>query len=99
MSNPSKKFYRAESRYDWYAYQVSELSDDQLKVGAILRIADAVEKMAIRHTQLIDDNTRYKADIQDWVLINRRKDRQIASLRGQVTKLKRQLEEAKGVSQ
>lgn len=99
MSETTRKFYRDESRDEWYVDQVGELSDDQLKLGAILRIADAVEEMAIRHTELIDDNTRYKADIQDWVLINRRKDRQIASLRGQVTKLKRQLEEAKGVSQ
>lgn len=67
------------------------VSDDSLKTGALLRIADATEKMAQRHTELIEQRDRYERYWEESRRTIEARDRQIAALRGQITKLKRRL--------
>ena len=64
---------------------------DELKLGALQRIADATEAMAHRHTELIRDRDRYenlyrqeRARVELWKRSN-------AALRGQITKLRKKL--------
>jgi len=56
----SFKSYRKESRSDWGSSQEGALDLGQLKLGALLRIADGVETMARTITSLIDQNVRLK---------------------------------------
>lgn len=67
------------------------LSNDSLKTGALLRIADATEKMAMRHTDLIEQRDRYERWYREQTHSVARRDRTIANLRGQITKLKKRL--------
>ena len=55
-----KKYFKAESRSEWFRDTDNVLSDDDIKLGAILRIADAVEVMAKRYNDLISDRDHWK---------------------------------------
>jgi hypothetical protein len=58
-----QKSMRAESRKD-YTTGVNNATDgiclEQLRTGALLRIADAAELMAKRHQELIDERDHYR---------------------------------------
>lgn len=86
---PHKSF-RIESKSD-YGVTVSEnyqLNNEQLQTGALLRIADATEKMAQNYVQLHNElkwanekNQRNKASIEKL-------QRQVNAYKGIVKKLK-----------
>jgi len=67
------------------------MSKDGLRTGALLRIADGVEKMALRHTELIEKADRYERYWNESRRTIEARDRTIAALRGQITKLKRRM--------
>lgn len=77
--------FREFSRKDWAVVTPTE---DQVKLGCLMRIADATEKMAGNFIELQNDRDRYKR----WHGIaradNEKLRRSIAYLRGQITKLK-----------
>jgi len=52
--------YRDSSRDDWGRDSSETIDREQIKLGAILRIADATEAMAREHTALIRDLDYYK---------------------------------------
>lgn len=82
------------SKTDW----VANLPEDEnfpgyerIKLGCLMRIANADEAMAKRHTDLIDDVDRlrrYNKQLEARVDSLRNTNR---SLRGQITKLKKKL--------
>lgn len=82
--------YRKESRRDWSRLKpINEkgnafLSDEQLKLGAILRIADAVEKMTDNFQHLSYQRDMYKTRYERERTLN-------AKLKQQVKELKKQL--------
>ncbi|CAJ0682053.1 hypothetical protein R82526_01543 [Ralstonia mannitolilytica] len=84
------KSYRNESRsnYGRHVDEGANLSNDDLKVGAILRIADATEAMAKNHVQLQSDldwyKDRYNRAREEADALRRR----VNALRGAITKLK-----------
>ncbi len=85
------KSYREESRKDYGTTTPGTLDRDQIRTGALLRIADATELMARRHTQLIMERDEYKR-------FHEEADRKLSAiklsnsaLRGQITKLRKQL--------
>lgn len=83
------KSYRAESRKDWGSSQEGSLTGDQIRTGALLRIADATEAMSKNHQALIDERDSYKRLYESAV---RREDeliRRNRSLRGVITKLRK----------
>jgi hypothetical protein len=85
---------RDESRKQYTVSVLTDsdgLTDSQLQTGALLRIADATEKMAQRHTELIDERDRYKRWYNEQFQSIGKRDKTIASLRGQITKLKKRL--------
>jgi len=61
------KSFKDESRAKWgkILCEKQQLSNDDIELGAILRIADASEAMAKNHQQLIDERDRYKRWYED----------------------------------
>ena len=57
--------------------------------SALIRIADATEKMAIRYTELIDRAERLKKSCDYFQTKSDRAERRISALKGQITKLKK----------
>lgn len=86
-----QKSLKKESRMDWGreipANQV--LSDDDIKLGVILRIADATEAMAKNYTELQRQLDNYKR----WYQEEKERNRDLWSsnyhLRGYITRLKK----------
>jgi hypothetical protein len=55
---------------------------EQLNAGALLRIADATEKMAQGHSKLLADVDFYKRQWESAKEINKRLSRQVSAYRG-----------------
>lgn len=66
-------------------------TNEQIQLGCILRIADATEKMAQRHTELIRERDQFKSSMDYWRNEAERMGRSNNALRGQITKLKKRL--------
>lgn len=85
------KNFRDESRVNWGR----ELSDGEkmtrgdIQHGAILRIADAIEKMAERYTALIDEREWLRRKYRAELAKNERLKRSNAGLRATITRMKR----------
>ncbi len=62
-----------------------------INAGSLQRIAAATEKMAERHTELIRQRDSFEKAADHWRQQSDIKDRRIASLKGQVTKLRKAL--------
>ena len=96
MAKMTWRNYREESRMAFGGEHEEGFRpcDQKIGVGALARIADAVELMAKRYQDLLDERDRYKqylANEQRWRNECKRSN---AALRGQITKLKKRLGEA-----
>jgi hypothetical protein len=83
------KSYRDESRINYGCQTEEALTLDQLKTGALLRMADATEAMAKNHVQLIKDRDMY---FQWYEQEKKRADaleRKVRALRGAITRMKK----------
>jgi hypothetical protein len=84
------KSYKEESRKNWG----EDIPDnntfciDQIRVGAILRIADSLEKMEKPITRLMDDVTYYKKLNEELKKENLKLAHSIAGLKGYIKNLK-----------
>ena len=56
---PEHKSYKDESRKNYGRRTSSGLTDDELRIGCLQRIADATETMALNHQKLVDERDRY----------------------------------------
>ncbi len=86
------KSYKAESKSDWGVFTQDPnlvLDNSQITVGCLLRIADAVEKVAIRHTDLMDARDRYERESKTYRERVTVRDRTISALKGVITKMKK----------
>jgi hypothetical protein len=88
----SHQSYREESRKNW-GKDTSRggLTDADVKLGALLRIADATEAMAKRHKELIDERDRFEQYYRREQSVRIAWERRAAALKGQITKLKKRL--------
>lgn len=80
--------YREESRSDWGARDEGGFSLDQVNAGALLRIADAVEKMANNYDVMQRDRDFWK---ERALSAERRLDterRRTAALRGSIKRMR-----------
>lgn len=85
------KNYRDESRLRW-GRTVSEdthLSGEDIRQGAILRIADATELMAKNYAQLQREHDHYKRRFEEEVACSKRLLRSNAALRGCLKRVKK----------
>lgn len=82
--------YREGSKVNWGVQLNGDqgLSMEQIQLGALLRIADATEKMAVGYNQLIRDLEYYKREHKKAREREAILSRSNAALKGQITKLK-----------
>lgn len=85
MSNV--KSYRQESRID-YGTTDENMTLEQIQTGAILRIADAAEKMANNYAQILSDLDWYKKRYQQEKDKNEQLRKSVASYKGHLTRLR-----------
>ena len=86
-----RKTFKAESRKD-YGCDVelnSGLTNDSLKTGCLMRIADATETMARRYQDLIDERDRYKRWYGEEKTARQQLLRRFFALKGVITKLRK----------
>lgn len=69
--------------------ETGHINGDELRNGSLQRIADAVEKMAVRHTELIDQRDRYERMYTNERSRREAAQRHAAALRGVITRLKK----------
>jgi hypothetical protein len=82
---------REQSQRDWTVGS----STPELILGCLQRIADATEKMAASYVALRNERDMYERMYREYFGANAAKQRQIASLRGVITRQKKQLAEAR----
>lgn len=80
--------YRSTSRIDWGS-TADSFTLDQINTGALLRIADATEKMSVRHTELMQQRDYFEAEVKRLKVIRDRLERSNASLRGHLKRAKK----------
>jgi len=86
--------YKEHSKRNWgkKAQDESEgLTLEQINTGCLQRIADATEIMATNYVQLQRDLDNYKRWYKDANERVDKRDKTIAALRGQITKLRKKL--------
>lgn len=85
------KDYRKESRSGWGAeIEENQIVDrDSIKLGALLRIADAAELMAKYLQQLINERDQYKRYYEEKRESCNRMGRRISALQGVITRMKK----------
>lgn len=67
----------------------SENTLESINAGSLQRIADATERMAQRHTELIRERDDYEHRYKAAIAREQRLERQLAASRGQITKLRK----------
>lgn len=85
----SFKNYREESRNAWGTHE--EVTLKNIKVGAILRIADATEKMANNYVRMENDLKVYKNKYEERTKDIEHLHRVIAALRGHLKRAKKKV--------
>lgn len=83
------KSYKEESKSNWGMTTDQNLNIEQIQLGAVLRIADAVEKMAQNYDTLLTDRDWYKRRYQEQSEVISRLQRSQAGLRGYIKRLKK----------
>lgn len=88
--------YKDESRKDWGRMGPEGIkpTNEDITLGCILRIADATEAMAKNYVFLQNELTAAKKRNDYLKSLSERKDYQIRGLKGQITKLKKELASA-----
>ena len=89
-----KLFYREESKKDYFTPEKNEgigLPVGELAVGSLMRIADASEKMVVRHTELIADRDRFERWYHDEMAFRKRLEHRIAGFKGYIKKLEKRV--------
>lgn len=86
----SKVDLREASKKNWHVETVNGYpGDTNIQLGALMRIADATEKMASNYTTLQNDLAFYKRRFNEERAANERMARRISSLQGWITRLKK----------
>ena len=87
------KSYRQESRKDWGTSQEFNLKAQQIQLGALLRIADATEKMC-RDRENLENSYKYMHQSRDRFHDDLKREKHSnASLRGHLKRIKNERDE------
>lgn len=90
------KSYRDHSRTNW-GLNDGFPTDEQIRTGALLRIADATELMAKRHQELINQRDQFERSTNYWRDRADGMEKSNRSLRGQITKLRNRIQRLDGI--
>jgi phage shock protein A len=82
------KHYKEESRKKWGTDQEEALTLDQINTGAVLRIADATEAMAVNFNELIAKNKRLTDLVEHSRTENKQLSNKVRGLKASITRLK-----------
>lgn len=85
------KSYKEESKNNWGVNlcDKQQISKEHIQLGAVLRIADACEKMAANHQQLLNDRDRYERWYELEKTSNKRLQNRISGLKGYIKRIKK----------
>jgi hypothetical protein len=86
------KEYKEESLGNWGASidQSQQIGFEQIKLGAILRIADSLENIEKPFKKLLDDADRYERYYRNEVAANKKLSKRIAAYQGIINRMKKQ---------
>lgn len=86
------KAYKEQSRANWGAdfKEGEQLSRDQIQLGAILRIADSLEKMEKPYAQLLDSVNYLRNSNKELQYDNSVLKKQVAAFKGIINKMKKE---------
>jgi regulator of replication initiation timing len=82
-------YIKDESRKNWTHDESKKVTFEEINTGALMRIADAVEKMAERYTELIHDKEFLEVRVKRLHERNEFLERSNASLRGHLRSAKK----------
>ena len=85
----TKSFIKGSRTEWWPGYDRLNLSLEEIQTGCLQRIAASLEKIAVPHAQMIEDNKNFRARIEYLRGIQAKQERQIAGLRGALTRARR----------
>jgi hypothetical protein len=85
----SRKSLIEESKKDVTMNAIGYIGDNNMQLGAILRIADACEDMARNHTSLIEEKERYKRWYEQEKAKVHKLEHCISGLRGYLKRLRK----------
>jgi len=80
--------FKESSKREW-ATDANVATKEEIKIGSIQRIADAVEKIMLNYDQLINDRDRYKRWYEQEEAGRKELEHKLAGLRGYVSRLKK----------
>lgn len=83
--------YKDASRRNWGEEAGLGLTLEEINTGAMLRIADATEKMAEQHTELIRQRDYFEGEVQRLLATCEHLERSNASLRGHLKRAKKRM--------
>ena len=81
--------FKIESKKIWIPLQGIQISDDQLKIGCLQRIADSLEKMEAPYLRLIGDVESLTRCREELIAETEHLSRCNSNLRGAITRLKK----------
>lgn len=82
------KYFKQQSKLDWYTTDVL-VTEQQLGIGCLMRVADAVETMSGNYQKIIDDRDYYKRRYEAEQSVSLRLRRSAAALRGRLNRMKK----------
>jgi hypothetical protein len=84
--------YKEESKSNYGAYLEKGCNPnrEQIKLGAILRIADSLENIEKPFKKLLDDAQRYEKYYREEVAANKKLSKRIAAYQGIINRMKKQ---------
>jgi hypothetical protein len=83
-----KKYFKEESRRDFYR-EADRLTFDEVRLGALMRIADSLERLEKPYLALLDKVKLYRGLYEDELERRRGLERSNRALRAWVTRLKK----------
>lgn len=78
--------FREASRNPQYGLPVSEINNQHLSLGALLRIADAMESMAADRAAIIQEIDTLRTSLDDANAIIKRLSMEVAGLKGAIAR-------------
>ena len=83
-----RRSFRQASKTDWHTSQEGTPTLEQINCGSLMRIADALEKVASSYDAMREDRDRHKLWHEQEAAANKRLRRSNAALRGHIKRMK-----------
>lgn len=85
--------YKERSKENWGTSEDTQFTMEEVQYGCILRIADAVEKMAQRHTDLIQERDQYEKWYSNEAKSHKMTSNTLRVTKGHLTRVKNRIKQ------